>query len=283
MEEGDPTKKKEKRTSSGSKGEKRRSMPSISLSNTKSIIAGRFGEAFRRFETNNETNRDATALDRESILTPITGSEATDGRSDDGQVIEEVEDTPEVRRELERRRLSQEERRVAEGAAAYKKQVAEQGGETNKNRGREGTRAAMIQNKVQSLLDESNKASPTKPPDGYGHFAYAAAPGGNGVAAALSLTSPTLSTRFPLASITKGPAQVDNVSRKYVNSFYLCYQCQRRTERLSTKCSSQTTGIAHWWCCRNRQRGRERGWHHKPPKTRTNLSGGRRRLGSELQ
>ena len=157
MEEEDPTKKKEKRQSSGSKYAK------LSLSGTKNLFAGRFGDAFKRFESGQPGGDDDEVEDN---LTPITGSIATDGRSDDGQAIEETEEsTPEVRRELERRRLSQEERRVTEAAAAYKQRVAENG----VVRGRDVNRAALIQNKVQSLLEESNK-SPTKTAAGYGRF-----------------------------------------------------------------------------------------------------------------
>ena len=174
MEEEDPSKRKDKRSSSGSKHSKRSSMPSISLSGTKSLLAGRFGEAFRRFETNTSSSaqRDPSpSVDRRSNdLTPIAGSEATDGRSDDGQVIEETTDAPpEVRRELERRRLSQEERRVAEAAAAYKQRVTERGPESGRGR-RDGTRAALIQNKVQALLVENGKSSPTKTAEGYGKY-----------------------------------------------------------------------------------------------------------------
>ncbi|KAL8709164.1 MAG: hypothetical protein Q9220_006044 [cf. Caloplaca sp. 1 TL-2023] len=171
MEEEDPAKRKEKRSSSGSKHIKRSSMPSISLSGTKNLLAGRFGEAFRRFETNtNDSDFPPPALspDQEGYnLTPIAGSEATDGRSDDGQVYEEIEAAPpEVRRELERRRLSQEEKRVAEAGAAYRQRLAE-GGDGPIN-----PRAASIQSKVKTLLDESGRGSPspTKKPQGYGRF-----------------------------------------------------------------------------------------------------------------
>ncbi|KAI4157312.1 MAG: hypothetical protein LQ342_008388 [Letrouitia transgressa] len=177
MEEEDPSKKREKRLSSGSKHVKRASMPSISLSGTKSLLAGRFGEAFRRFETNaSDPGPPSPGLspDRDgTFLTPIAGSEATDGRSDDGHVYEETEVPPEVRRELERRRLSQEEKRVAEAGAAYKQRLAEGGGYSNRPNGSQiNSRAASIQSKVKTLLDESGRASPspTKKPQGYGRF-----------------------------------------------------------------------------------------------------------------
>ena len=184
MEEEDPTKRKEKRHSSGSKHAKRSSLPSISLSSTKSLLAGRFGDAFRRFETNAGDN--SSVLDDNDAtnnLTPIASSEAIDGRSDDGRSVDETEKMPpEVRRELERRRLSQEERRVAEAAAVYKQQVADGGGRPAVGRGRENnTRATRIQNKVQALLDESGKASPTKTAEGYGLFTASPQPAQEGV------------------------------------------------------------------------------------------------------
>ncbi|KAI4240364.1 MAG: hypothetical protein L6R40_005190 [Gallowayella cf. fulva] len=178
MEEEDPSRRREKRLSSGSKHIKRASMPSISLSGTRNLLAGRFGEAFRRFETNTgESSVPPPALspDQEGYnLTPIAGSEATDGRSDDGQLYDETEPAPpEVRRELERRRLSQEEKRVAEAGAAYRQRLA-QGGDHRRDcaDGPINPKAASIQSKVKTLLDESGRGSPspTKKPEGYGRF-----------------------------------------------------------------------------------------------------------------
>lgn len=177
MEEEDPSKRKEKRSTSASKHIKRASMPSISLSGTKSLLAGRFGDAFRRFETNTSGappwRTSSPSPDRGGRdLTPIAGSEATDGRSDDGNIVEELEVPPEVRRELERRRLSQEEKRVANAAAEYRQRVAERG-DTVRGRVRGGpaSRATSIQSKVQSLLNDSGRSSPSPTKaEGYGRF-----------------------------------------------------------------------------------------------------------------
>lgn len=176
MEEEDASKRKEKRISSGSRHIKRASMPSVSLSGTKSLLAGRFGEAFRRFETNTgapEQRDSSRSPVRGNDLTPIAGSEATDGRSDDGNALEESEEVPpEMRRELERRRLSQEEKRVADAAAAYRQRLAEGGDDRKRRPVGLNNKAASIQSKVQSLLDESGRASPspTKDASGYGRF-----------------------------------------------------------------------------------------------------------------
>ncbi|KAL8871651.1 MAG: hypothetical protein Q9174_002565 [Haloplaca sp. 1 TL-2023] len=183
MEDEDPARRKEKRLSSGSKHIKRASMPSISLAGTKNLLAGRFGDAFRRFETNtSEPGFPSPTLspDQEGYnLTPIAGSEATDGRSDDGYAYDETEAAPpEVRRELERRRLSQEEKRVAEAGAAHRQRLADGGVNRKGSAGSQpNARAASIQSKVKSLLDESGRGSPspTKKPEGYGRFTDASA------------------------------------------------------------------------------------------------------------
>ncbi|KAL8826380.1 MAG: hypothetical protein Q9191_003838 [Dirinaria sp. TL-2023a] len=177
MEEEEPSRRKEKRSSSGSKHAKRASMPSISLSGTKNLLTGRFGEAFRRFETNSNgagARSPSSSPDRGlRELTPIAGSEATDGRSDDGQGLEETEEVPpEVRRELERRRLSQEEKRVADAAAAYRQRIVQRGTGSRgpPASGPANNRATSIQNKVKSLLDESGRSSPTSNVKGYSRF-----------------------------------------------------------------------------------------------------------------
>ena len=176
MEEEDASKRKEKRISSGSRHIKRASMPSVSLSGTKSLLAGRFGEAFRRFETNTgapEQRESSHSPVRANDLTPIAGSEATDDRSDDEHPFEESEEIPpEMRRELERRRLSQEEKRVADAAAAYRRRLTESGDDVKRRPPGLNNKAASIQSKVQSLLDESGRASPspTKTASGYGRF-----------------------------------------------------------------------------------------------------------------
>ncbi|KAG9245200.1 serine/threonine protein kinase-like protein [Calycina marina] len=179
MEEVD-TAKKEKRHSSGTtKKEKRSSMPSISLAGTKNILAGRFGDAFKRFEHNSSappglrTPSPLNDLERRE-LTPIAVSVATDDRTDDGQGELDMGNlNPEQRREQERRRLSIEERRVADAAAEYRKRIADRGVAGSAPRSIGGvSRATSIQNKVKSLLDENGQTSPTrKTAEGYGRFA----------------------------------------------------------------------------------------------------------------
>jgi len=165
--EDNETSKKHKRSSSGAnKKEKRSSLPS--LSGTKNILAGKFGDAFKRFENNANappgprTPSPLQELERRD-LTPIAGSEATDGRSDDGNILDDVDTmNPEQRRDIERRRLSMEERRVADAAAEYRKRLADRpSGPAPRSIGGV-SRAISIQNKVKSLLDETTQSSPTK-------------------------------------------------------------------------------------------------------------------------
>ncbi|KAF2738728.1 kinase-like protein [Polyplosphaeria fusca] len=175
----DDKQKKHRRSSSQSKHNKRSSLSSIT-SNTKNIVKGRFGDAFRMFENNNHAEKrepeppltpTGHLLDRAGkSLTPIAGSEATGGTSDDERVIDETEDlSPQMRRELERRRLEQEEKRVADAAAEYKQRLAAQG---DRGKGQAGsTRASTIQNRVKSLLDDSQKpVAATRTAEGYGHY-----------------------------------------------------------------------------------------------------------------
>lgn len=158
---------KSRRSSSGNK--KRSSLQGM-VSNTKSLLGGRFGDAFRRFEANsNEPRAPSPSLDdaplRARALTPIAGSEATgaSGRSDD-EAIDEMEDlSPEVRRELERRRLSQEEKRVAAAAAEYRQRLAAGGGAAI-------GRSSAIASRIQNLKDGGNKPPPPKRAEGYGRF-----------------------------------------------------------------------------------------------------------------
>jgi AP2-associated kinase len=179
--EDDGGQKKHRRSSSQSKHTKRTSLSSIT-SNTKNIVKGRFGDAFRRFENNSnsgnqEKERDLPVTPTEQkfdprtgkTLTPIAGSEATGDMSDDERAIDETQDLPpEVRRELERRRLSQEEHRVEAATAEYRQKLALQDGKGGKSG---PTRASTIQNRVRSLLDDSSKTTtPSRTAEGYGKY-----------------------------------------------------------------------------------------------------------------
>ncbi|EUC32953.1 hypothetical protein COCCADRAFT_97274 [Bipolaris zeicola 26-R-13] len=164
---------KHRRSSSHSKHGKRGSLTNI--------VKGKFGDAFRRFETTHKTpehERDQpplTPVDHQHLsskggLTPIAGSETTGGLSDDDRsAIDETQDlSPEVRRELEKRQLAEEERRVEAAAAEYKQRVASQA----QGKVKPGpSKASTIQDRVKNLLDESSKPTPTnRTAEGYGKY-----------------------------------------------------------------------------------------------------------------
>ncbi|KAA8644720.1 putative serine/threonine protein kinase [Aspergillus tanneri] len=170
--EEESNRKREKRYSGTAKHTKRSSLSTLSLSGTKTLFAGRFGEAFRRFEhTNSDSKAQSPAVEEETPkkILSVTASEVEEPPaeySDD----ENKDISPEMRRELERRRLSQEEKRVANAAAEYRRQVAEKGERGWRGAG-DTSRSQAIQNRVQSLLAEGNKsAPPPKTATGYGRF-----------------------------------------------------------------------------------------------------------------
>ncbi|KAH8144977.1 uncharacterized protein LAJ45_10997 [Morchella importuna] len=169
--------KPEKRGTSGNfvaKHVKRASMPSISLPSSKGLLAGKFGDAFRRFERNNtgssqDQNPERAPSPERGAMPVITDSQDILDLDDYWEVSSQ-DVPPEMKRELEKRRLSQEERRVAAAAAEYKRQLAERdaGGKPTTSR----NRANSIQNKVKALLSE-NRVPPPKTAEGYGRYTNA--------------------------------------------------------------------------------------------------------------
>jgi AP2-associated kinase len=164
--EEEVSRKREKRSSGASKHVKRSSLTTLSLSGTKTLFGGRFGDAFRRFESTNQSSRPQSPSVEETPKQPmtVTASEVTepDDPEDDSDI------SPEMRRELERRRLSQEEKRVANAAADYRRRVAEKG--DGGRAGAEGSRSRGIQNRVQTLFGDANKQSPQTTASGYGRY-----------------------------------------------------------------------------------------------------------------
>jgi AP2-associated kinase len=172
-EEEESNRKREKRSSGSHKHKQRGSLSTLSLSGGKNLFAGRFGDAFRRFEAGNQDKPSTPSSEGVPQQSLIGGSDSGEERfSPDNDIALEDADrddiSPEMRRELERRRLSQEEKRVASAAAEYRRRVAEKG--DGGRSASDGPRSRTIQNKVQSLLGESNKPVVPKTATGYGHF-----------------------------------------------------------------------------------------------------------------
>ncbi|POR37898.1 Serine/threonine-protein kinase ppk30 [Tolypocladium paradoxum] len=165
----------------------RRSSVRSAASGPKTKLVGKFGDAFKRFE--GTTAPEATSSVRASSpqkdtrrrdLTPIAGSVATDGRSDDGLIdLDDDNMTPEMRREVERRKLEEEEQRVAAAQAEYRNRVAGGGPASRPVPGPKKagvvSMASGIQSRVQSLLDEEQRPSHApRTAEGYGKYSDAA-------------------------------------------------------------------------------------------------------------
>lgn len=211
-EEEESSRKRDKRSSSGakhSKHSKRSSLSSLSLSGGKNILAGRFGEAFRRFESSNSADKPGTPSGEEAPQTSLMSD--TEATNDEMSPYEDVvlddldrdDISPEMRRELERRRLSQEEKRVANAAAEYRRRVAENDGG---KAGTEAHRSRAIQNRVQTLLGETNKPPVApKTASGYGKYTESSdLPANQGDVKSPPNTIPTSRTPGPIYSAREG-------------------------------------------------------------------------------
>ncbi|KAI5301431.1 hypothetical protein KEM56_001729, partial [Ascosphaera pollenicola] len=224
---------------------KKGSLSGLSFSGTKKgLISGRFGDAFRKFESSNgkshhaqkdiesESEREyeveertpaAMATAKATAVKPALSTihspnippeefpqqpqqfhrplpqrhqttqqqepreRSIDLDSLDDDALEQLTDdsslSPEVRREIERRRALLEEKRVAAAAAEYRRRLeqGQQAGAQDSNVANISKRfsglpggvanAQMIQNKVQSLLrNENSRPPPKKTASGYGKY-----------------------------------------------------------------------------------------------------------------
>lgn len=177
----------------------------------KQILTGRFGDAFKRFERRSGDENLVETASAHPILQHEDDSRESRLLSaavepDDTHIIhsttinsmEETEDLPpEVRRELERQRLAQEERRVAEATAEYRSHVAEQG---TGGVSALPSRASTIQRRVQTLLDEAEQSlQPNKrTAEGYGRYTDSPGPDSQGPTPA-----PAVSKAIPPPLATK--------------------------------------------------------------------------------
>ena len=155
--EDDESIKKISRQPGHRRSTKRSSLPA-SLSNTKNLLAGKFGDAFRRFESNNvggqpHTTENNTRRAKE-VLPFFTDSVNADNNTERVIGIDETEDNvPEVRRELERMQMNLEEKRVGDAAAAYRQRADDQKVNTKYS---SANKASTIQNRVKSLLQDND-------------------------------------------------------------------------------------------------------------------------------
>ncbi|KAK6534218.1 hypothetical protein TWF281_005551 [Arthrobotrys megalospora] len=162
---GKPDKRLPTSTTSSSKHKK---TPSITLVGTKNMLAGRFGEAFRRFEAGPDSKKSG----KTSPHTSDFPSDDYPGQQPSDLQVSSSEIPAEIRREMEKRQLQEEERRVEAAAAAYKQSVAEKGAGGRPPR----PRAGSIQRKVHALLNEEEKTPAPRTAEGYGRYTGATVP-----------------------------------------------------------------------------------------------------------
>ena len=201
---------------SGSGGSTKRSSMNA-LSGTKSILAGRFGDAFKRFETTGSaSSKEPPALPAKKLERQQSDYEPDFQQDPDSdRVLPEPTDdmSPEQRREIERRRLSLEEQRVAQAAAEYRQRIARRDTGPGRSASPVDTgmgsaplpksiggvsRAVSIQNRVQNLLSEAQSTTPvTRTAQGYGHFTDdgSGAPAPGQPSSASSFASPLVGAR----------------------------------------------------------------------------------------
>jgi AP2-associated kinase len=154
----------------------------------KSVFSGRFGDAFKRFEQNKSDDDDP------KLISPVNGSDKRPVATDllDEDAIDETEDLPpDMRRELERRKLSQEEKRVEAAAAEYRARLAAEG-----TGAPPPTKASTIQKRVQSLLDEAGQeGEDRRTAEGYGGFTDSPRPMGQRDASPAEAAPPPLARK----------------------------------------------------------------------------------------
>ncbi|KAI1001013.1 hypothetical protein K3495_g7182 [Podosphaera aphanis] len=194
------------------------------IGGSKLLRTGKFGDAFKLFEQNLPSQSSQghvripsplNTIDLESNDSKVkTASETlpvqslVHGATRDESLfgIDDDKLAPEQRREVERRRLSIEEKRVSDAAAEYRKKVADRERIEESALKSVGVKSHSIgiQNKVKNLLDErQSQKSPNKSIiGGYGRLAeqesaHSTARDGNPYAPALSKPSPSKNSNSP--------------------------------------------------------------------------------------
>lgn len=156
----------------------------------KSVFTGRFGDAFKRFEQGSPKHE----VDEPNLISPDYGGEQAGTLQNllDEAAIDETEDLPpDMRRELERRRLSDEEKRVEAAAAEHRARMAAEGTDAPPP-----SKASTIQKRVQSLLDEAGHESDhRRTAEGYGKYTDSPQPTGQRAVSPAKAAPPPLARK----------------------------------------------------------------------------------------
>lgn len=149
----------------------------VSAASMPKKLANKLGDAFNRFEEattsgvkSSDSTRQTAPPEKDALLErELTGQPSTNALMD----MEEDDTTPEMRRELERQKLEEEERRVAAAQAEYRNRVTSSGKPVPgpKNVANTSRTTSTIQSRVQSLLNEDQKpVNVQRTAQGYGKY-----------------------------------------------------------------------------------------------------------------
>ncbi|KHO00659.1 serine/threonine protein kinase [Metarhizium album ARSEF 1941] len=213
---------------------------SVSTAPAPRKLAGKFNDAFNRFEGASPQESagvnqsdpfevpQTSAIRNDAIVTP----RQEPGTDPSANALIDIDDdcmTPEMRRELERQKLEEEEKRVAAAQAEYRNRVDSSGKPVPgpKIVGSSQGKSSTIQTRVQNLLSEDRKQNPTqRTAHGYGKYTddQSVAPSGQ--------NSAPSSVRKPMTSKpTKAVPSSDTGSSTLPPSHSMPAQTQPRSTR----------------------------------------------------
>lgn len=139
----------------------------------KKLSQGQFGDSFKRFEQNSavpnvRSMSPGTKMRQRDLILLDDGPREIIGLDEDSS-DDDQDFNPELRREMERLQLEEEERRVEAAQAEHRNRA------TSGNQSEVHVRSSTIQNRVQAWLSEDQRQAPIKrQAEGYGKYSDAA-------------------------------------------------------------------------------------------------------------
>lgn len=140
----------------------------------KKLSQGQFGDSYKRFEQNSAVSNvrsmsPGTKMRQRDLIMLDDGPREIIGLGEDSSDDDDEGYSPEIRREMERLQLEEEERRVEAAQAEHRHRT------TAGNQSDGPTRSSTIQNRVQAWMSEDQRHAPVKrQAEGYGKYSDAA-------------------------------------------------------------------------------------------------------------